>query len=90
MEIVLNKELVEKFATASLTGIIAEKAGDQLPKEVKLIFPQTTMGWKRSNGGPDFWIMPEHTVPCIAEDLIRLTTRGVKITVEMRPELDEV
>lgn len=86
-EVVLTPDQLERFATGSLTGYILSQFEDKLPKSLKLVFTQTTMSWKRDNGGPDSWIIPEHTLPCIVGDVANLIQRhGVRISVEFRPQ----
>ena len=82
-EVVLTPEDLETFATRSLTGLLVTRF-NEIPKELNLVFTQTTMNWKRENGGPDHWVLPEHTLPCLMEDIVSLIQQGVKIQVEMR------
>ena len=89
VEFTVDKAFMEVCATSSLSGALIDKVGvDNWPKlkKVHLVFPQTTMGWKRENGGPDVWILMEHSVALLVSNILQLQRMGIQITMDM-PEI---
>lgn len=53
-----------KYATQSIgQPIDARLAAPPPDTVVRLVFPQTSLSWRRDHGGPDVWMMPEYTLP---------------------------
>jgi hypothetical protein len=73
----------EKFATASLEGMLVGKGLAIMPddKDIILEIEQTSFGWKQNNNGPMVLLIPEHTPMCLIESIIHLMEKGYKITV---------
>lgn len=84
IEISLDQSTLEKMACGSLTGMVSQamKAwGYLLPEHLILIFPQTSLEWRRKNGGPDSTIVPEYTIPHLLDCVLKLRDQGVKIEI---------
>lgn len=85
MEVRVDQKFLETCATGTLLGTVfkmSESSGG-LPGEVVLVFPQTSLAWRRENGGPDELIVNEFVIPCLVEDVMALLSRGVKVSVRM-------
>jgi hypothetical protein len=91
VKVLIDEEKLRGLGTASLIGTISVMTnGAPLTelKEVVLVFPQTTMGWKSKNKEPEEFIIYEHNVPCLLQDVVSLLSRGTKVSVEM-PEISK-
>jgi hypothetical protein len=86
-EIHLTKERIETMGDHSLEGELFEIDGFPGPNkeevELTLKFDQSSIQWRQQNGGPDLYIFPEYTIPCLMESVINLTLRGVKINIKL-------
>jgi hypothetical protein len=49
------------------------------PATMTLYFEQTTIQWRRDNGGPEEFICAEYAPMCLAECIALLAERGVKL-----------
>jgi hypothetical protein len=86
LRIELRETDLEKLGSASLIGRmpIAESG---LPKKVVLVFPQTTMTYRREHG-PKAIVLMEYNIPCLIHDVAWLIRQGVEVSVEM-PETED-
>lgn len=85
LNILIDQKFLETCATGTLLGTIFQQNPESTyPEEVVLIFPQTTLGWRRKNGGPDQLIVNEFVIPLLIEDILHLKEHGVQVRVEMR------
>lgn len=80
-------EVTEKFlelcATGSLIGTFAtEKVDWRDCESITLVFPQTTYAWRKENGGPKHYIIPEYTIPCLLKDVLHIQKMGIKVIIE--------
>ena len=75
--IVLDEEQLARLGKSSLIGMLMEPG----LKEIELIFLQTSLGWKKQNGGPQEWIIVEYNIPCLIEDVLWFREHGVKVTI---------
>ena len=76
--IVLDEQTHFNMGSRSLVG----KVG--LAKEVLLVFPQTSMEYRKKHG-PNQWFIPEYVMMCILEDVLFLTSQGVSISIKEVP-----
>ena len=82
-EFLLNEKVLDTFGACSLTGGITNARPKSFPKDVTIVFEETSIGWKRQNGGPNYWIIPEYAINCLIEDILYLVeSRGVKFTLK--------
>lgn len=79
-QVIVNQKFLETFGTRSLSGQLKNWPAD----EVELVFPQTSLSWRQDHNGPDNWIMPEYSIPCLIEDILSLISKGVKVSVIMK------
>ncbi|MCI0564032.1 MAG: hypothetical protein MN733_36615 [Nitrososphaera sp.] len=82
----VSQKFLETVGTATLFGSLLDDG--KLPDEVVLVFQQTTLGWKQAHGGPDNYIVCEHVIPCLLDDVVKLIERDVKVRVEMEDVLN--
>ncbi len=80
-QVKIYKSELETFGGSSLIGKIAVEENIYPPCEVEILFEQTSMDWKRKNGGPEEIIVTEHLLWCFVDDVLRLQEMGYKITV---------
>lgn len=78
-------EITEKFlelcATGTLIGtIVMQNHG--WPNKVVLVFPQTSLAWRRDNNGPKHYVMPEFAVHLLIQDVLDLVQRGIEVRIE--------
>jgi len=76
----INQRFLESCGTGTLTGTVL-KDDEPLASITKVVleFEQTSLGWRQAHGGPDSWIMPEYTIGCLIEDVLRLQARGIVV-----------
>ena len=88
VKIRIQKSRLDLFASGSLYDLVAISASEG--DEVVLSFEQSTMEWKRKNGGPDVIVITEHVIPCMMEDLLMLSKRfDVSITMETGDDFNQ-
>lgn len=92
--IYITKEVMETMGSGSLTGLLVHKLSNlgldySILSEVVLVFKQTSLEWRRNNGGPDQWIMPEFSIMCLLEGVMWLNKQGIRVTVEEETIDDE-
>lgn len=84
----IDSKFMETFGSSTLSGALANKYGAvsfSEMKEVTLMFVQTTRHWREKHG-PEYWVMPEYSPMCFAENLLHLQSRGLKINIETLTE----
>lgn len=82
---------LDVFGYGSLCGSILNETvckGFSYPKKVKLVFPQTSLGRRKRNGGPNSLIITEFVIPFLLSDILVLVNQGVEVIVDM-PEIIE-
>lgn len=77
----LDEKGLQSLATASITGRVMTMNNNNLPNEIVLEFPQTSLSWREKNGGPNEIILYEYNILCLVENLVSLIGEGVKISV---------
>ena len=77
----ITKEFLETYGTASLQGTLASLEVYD-PTLIVLRFPQTSYSWRKANGGPDIYMMPEFVPFCLLESVLTLMSRGYTFRVE--------
>jgi hypothetical protein len=80
----------EKIGDSSIEGFLFESLGFSGKKfndvkRVVLVFPQTTLNWKKQNKGPKEFIIYEHTIPSILCSILNLRNKGIEINI-LTPE----
>lgn len=86
ISILIDEKFLETCGDNSLLGNIAmitNPNGPMLdPKEkLQLVFPQTTYQFKEKNKGPKEFIIYEHTIPCLIQDILTLQKLGFNIEI---------
>jgi len=78
----ISSAFLETCGDSTLLGFLA-RANVPLAtlKKVRLVFPQTSASWKKSNGGPLPYIMPEYAIPCLLRDILHLQSLGIQVEV---------
>jgi len=74
--IVLNSKSIGQLGNASLIG----KHYEEGVTEMELIFLQSSLQHREKQGGPDYWTVWEHNIPCLLSDVIWLMEQGVKVS----------
>jgi hypothetical protein len=86
IEIKVNDEtkkiIVSCIGEYTLTGTIT-KINETPVKKVTIVFPQTTTEWKIKNGHARDFIIYEHNIPLLIQDILRLQRLGIEIEIEM-------
>lgn len=85
----LGNMKVEDIASFCLEGFLLKYLDNLNCKEVKLVFPQTTIEWKNLHGGPDSLVIYEHNIPLLLESILRLIDKGIKVIVDMPSTLKQ-
>ncbi|MFA5766432.1 MAG: hypothetical protein WC919_00725 [Candidatus Paceibacterota bacterium] len=75
----ISKDQFERMGSGSLVGKVAEKFP---PSEVTIKFEQTTLNWRKANGGPEEIIVPEYLPMCLCGDIVDLIRLGYKLTID--------
>lgn len=88
IEIEITEEMLETYGSGTLQGTLMTMMDELGPCEIVLVFPQTTMSYRRRHGGPRAWVMNEFVVPCLLGDVLQLMERGFSFTVEIPMRLD--
>lgn len=84
-EIVVSETFLETFGTGTLIGSsLDDEYG--LPDELALVFPQTSLRFRETNGGPLMLVVTEYAIQCLVADVLSLRERGVAVTVEERTQ----
>ena len=81
----ITSSFMETCGSNTLYGsMIDDLVKPHKPEETKvtLMFHQTSYQWRKDNGGPDSWIMPEFAVMCLVKDVIHLISQGYEVEVE--------
>jgi hypothetical protein len=68
----ISKKALETFGSNSLEGHIMNEF-NELPKELRIEFEQTSIGWRREHGGPDSIIIPEFVPMVLCESILYLS-----------------
>lgn len=84
-EIVINEQFLETCATGTLMSH-ALKLGVREFDRLVLVFPQTTLGWRRNHGGPRALVVLEFVIPCLIQDVLSLRAMGVIVDVDCQEE----
>jgi hypothetical protein len=82
----VSKEEFQRMGSGSLVGKVAEKFP---PSEVIIKFEQTSLNWRKCNGGPDEIIVPEYLPMCLCGDIVDLIRLGYRLTIDEYPERRE-
>ncbi len=81
----LDKAFFERCGTNSLQGLlVSEKATE--PQPIRLLFPQTSLGWKHENNGPDLYMVPEFMPMVVIDSILWMIGRGYTISTEFVTE----
>jgi hypothetical protein len=67
------------MGSGSLVGKIAERFP---PSEITIEFEQTTLNWRKANGGPEEIIVPEYLPMCLCGDIVDLIRLGYKLIID--------
>jgi hypothetical protein len=78
----VTEKFLETFGTGTLMGVLAKLFQFGIPRTVKLVFPQATIGWCRAHNGPPQWIVNEYTIRCLLDDVLKLRELGVDVSLE--------
>ena len=79
----ISEESLSHFGSFTLLGVTADPTP---PKEINLIFPETSMRWKEQHGGPNQWIVNEHVIKCLVEDILYFVQQGKTVHLGSRIE----
>lgn len=79
-KLVLDKSFFETCGTHSLEGLMAEHAIFS-PCKLNLHFKQTNYAWRKNNGGPELWLMPEFAPVEFLASILGLIHQGYEIEV---------
>lgn len=78
----ITKEFFETCGDASLEGALLNSGLLDPSKEIVLRFRQTSYAWRKENGGPETWLMPEFAPFSFVTSVLNLIRQGYKIKVE--------
>lgn len=78
----VDEEFIQSLGSNSLIGKVVNENSYSSPTLVKLIFPQTIIGFKKQNRGPKELIVYEHNIPCLIKDILWLENNGYSIKIE--------
>ena len=76
----ISKQALENLGSNSLQGLIFRELGE-IPKELRIEFEQTNIGYRKEHNGPDNIIIPEFVPMCLCESIISLMNQGIKIEI---------
>lgn len=84
IEIFIDYDYLYKLGEGSIIGIITQEFTRKdptlgQPYRVIFTFPRTADGWKSKNNGPKDYIVTEHTIPCLIQDILWLKKQGVEV-----------
>lgn len=80
----IKHSLWSVVGTCTLMGLYAEAMlanQDRDEKTLVLEIEQTSFEYRKARGGPEEIIVPEFMPPCLIEDVLTLSRRGVDIHV---------
>lgn len=88
MKLVLKHDIWENYGSNTLQGLYANeflRLGIEPPKEITLEVHQTSMDYRRQNGGPAELIIPEFMPLCLIQDILSMQNRhGITINIEVK------
>lgn len=89
IEIEIDEKFLELCGTGTLMGNLLSRYPEAIPEgvEIHLVFLQTSLGYRRVHGGPQVYLIPEYTVWCFTDDLVRLQEMGYKVVIKKREVL---
>ena len=83
LRVIIDQAFLVTAGAGTLLGTTATVSELRDLTEVELFFPQTTTAWRKENGGPDTYIMPEFSIPLLIEDILKLQEMGIEVTISM-------
>jgi hypothetical protein len=74
----------DRIGTSTLIGWYSNsiREGGENPNELVIEIEQTTIGYRRQNGGPEALIMAEFVPFCLMTDVLYLVSRGVEVSLK--------
>jgi len=76
----ISKQILENIGSNSLQGLIFKEFED-IPKELRIEFEQTSIEYRKGHNGPDDIILPEFVPMVLCESIVSLTNQGIKIEI---------
>jgi hypothetical protein len=77
----ISKKDLETMGSNSLQGMIYNKFKPDVPKELRIEFEQTSLGWRTEHNGCDNIIIPEFVPWCLCESIVNLMNSGYKLEI---------
>jgi hypothetical protein len=77
----ISKKDLETMGSNSLQGMIYNKLGCNVSKEIRIEFEQTSLGWRAEHNGPEGVIIPEYVPWCLCESIVNLMNSGYKLEI---------
>ena len=71
----------ELFATGTLEGKLYNR-GLVAKETIEITFIETSLKWRRKNGGPDQVIVNEYIFSCLSDSIVKLMNNGHKIQIK--------
>ena len=81
----LDKTFFETCGTNSLEGLLVSEGATE-PQPILLLFPQTSLGWRQGNNGPDLYIVPEFVPMVLIDSILWMIRKGYTISTEFVTE----
>ena len=84
--ITIDEKFLQLCGSGTLVGAIIKEVGPekyQFLSKLILIFPQTTPRWKKENGGPKEFIVYEHNIPSLINDILSMQDSG-RLDIDIR------
>jgi hypothetical protein len=83
IDIVLDENQLNRLGTGSLVGIAVGKTEEcnLSGAHVRLLFPQTSLSWRKAHNGPDSLVVVEYAPMCLAEGVIDLIRAGATVEI---------
>lgn len=84
MELKIRYEDYEVIGSHSLLGRLMEGFLDGSLKKEGLVlkFQASTLKECEERPGPEILLMPEHVPMCLIEDVIKLVSEGIRVTID--------
>lgn len=80
----IDQGFMETCGASSLSGYLVSNHLDAMLAKSPIIlrFCETSMKFRRENGGPEEWIIPEYAVSSLLENILSLQEKGHSIKIE--------
>jgi hypothetical protein len=76
----ISKEQLASLGSNSLQGMIFNKFRE-LPRDLRIEFEQTSLGWRKAHNGPEDMIVPEYMPLVLSESILSLSKHCKNIEI---------